>query len=138
MHTDCRVFKRAASQGDHTDTEEYAEAVTSYIAKCTEDVTVIKIITARGNQEPWMTAEVRSLLTAWDAAFRAGGRTAHRSARSALSKGINSAKRTYAVKIQGHLLHTGITRWMWQGVDNDDDDASLPDRLNNFFARFEA
>ena len=68
--------------------------------------------------------------------------TALRSARSVLSKGIKAASGTYAEKIQGH------TRWMWQGVQAlrdykssqgvNDNDASLPDRLNNFFAQFEA
>ena len=89
-----------------------------------------------------MTTEVRLLLTAQDAAFRVGDMTALRSARSVLSKGIKAASGTYAEKIQGH------TRWMWQGVQAlrdykssqgvNDNDASLPDRLNNFFAQFEA
>ena len=61
---------------------------------------------------------------------------------------IKAAKGTYAEKIQGHLCDTGNTKWMWQGVQVltdyksrqgvNDDDASLPDRLNNLFARFEA
>lgn len=66
MCTDWEVFKTAASQGDQTDIEEYAEAVTSYIAKCTADVTVVKTFTTRGNLKPWMTTEVRSLLIARD------------------------------------------------------------------------
>lgn len=52
--------------------KEYAETVTSYIAKCAEDVTVVKTFTTRNNQKPWMTAEVRLLLKAQDAAFRGG------------------------------------------------------------------
>lgn len=77
IHTYWEVFKTAASQGDQTDVEEYAEAVTSYIAKCTEDATVVKALTAHSNQKPWMTAEVCSLLTAC-------------SARSALPKRISA------------------------------------------------
>ncbi|XP_058484694.1 uncharacterized protein LOC131459202 [Solea solea] len=144
--TDWGVFKTGASQGVQIDIHEYAEAVTGYFAKGTEDVTVLKTFTARGNHKPWMTSEVRSLLTARDAAFRKGDKTALRSARSALSKGIKAAKRTYAEGIQGHLCDTGNTRRMWQGVQaltdykskQAVDDASLPDRLNNFFAHFEA
>ena len=52
MLTDWEVFKTAASQGDQTDIEEYAEVVTSYIAKWpyrhSEDVTEINTSTARG------------------------------------------------------------------------------------------
>lgn len=68
MCTDWEVFKTAASQGDQTDIEEYAEVVTSYIAKCTEDVTVVKTFTTWGNRKHWMTTEVRLLLTAQDTA----------------------------------------------------------------------
>ena len=88
------------------------------------------------------------MLTARDAAFRAGDMTTLCSARSALSKGIKTEKGTYAEKIQGQLSDTGNTRRMWQvaqaltdyktrqGIN--DEDASLADRLNNFFACFEA
>ena len=115
MHTNWEDFKTAASQGNRIDFE-YAEAVACYISKCTEDVTVIKTFTARGNRKPWMTTEVRSLLTARDAAVRVGDMTALCSARSALSKGIKAAEGNYAGKIQGHLCGTGNTRRMWQRV----------------------
>lgn len=52
--------------------KEYAETVISYIAKCAEDVTVVKTFTTHNNQKLWMTAEVRLLLKARDAAFRGG------------------------------------------------------------------
>ena len=74
--------------------------------------------------------------------------TSLRSVKSVLLKGIKAAKCIYADIIQGHLCHTGNTTQMWQGVQAltddksrqrvNDDDVSLPDRLNNFFARFEA
>ncbi|XP_059825173.1 uncharacterized protein LOC132393795 [Hypanus sabinus] len=104
LHTDWDIFKTAASYDDHTDIEEYAEEVISYIAKCTEDVTVMKTFTARGYKKPWMTTEVRSLLKARDTAYRLGDRSALRSARSALSLGIRKAKRAYVGKIHGHFL----------------------------------
>ena len=109
MHTDWEDFKTAVSQVDQIDTEKYAEVVSSYIAKCTEDVTVIKTFTARGNHKPWMTTEVRQLPTVRDAAFRVGDMTALCSARSALSKGIKTVKGNYVEKIQGHLYDTGNT-----------------------------
>ena len=147
MHTYWEVFMTAASQGDQIEIEGYAKLVTSYITKCTEDVTVIKTFTALGNCKPWMTIEVVLLQTARDAAFRAGDITALCSARSALSKGIKATKGTYAEKIQGPLCDTGNTRQMWQGVqaltdyksrqEGNDNDASLPHRLNNLFAHFE-
>ncbi|XP_059831519.1 uncharacterized protein LOC132397158 [Hypanus sabinus] len=118
------------------------------IAKCTEDVTVMKIFTARDYKKPWMTTEVRSLLKARDTAYRSGDRYVLRSARSALSLGIRKVKKAYAGKIHGHFCDTGGTRRMWQGIKaltdykiwqkTIDSNASLPNRLNKFFARFEA
>ena len=130
------------------DQQYHRSYLTSSIAKCTEDVTVVKTFTARGNHEAWMTTEMRLLLTAQDAAFRAGDMTDLCSARSVLPKGIKAASGTYAEKIQRHLCDTGNTKQMWQGVQAltdyksrqgvNDDDASLPDRLKIFFAHFEA
>lgn len=92
LHTDWDVFRTAASYDDLINIEKYAEIVTSYIAKYTKVVTVIKTFTACGNEKPWMIAEVGSLLRARDAAYRAGNTAALRSTRTALKKGIKAAK----------------------------------------------
>ncbi|XP_072903786.1 uncharacterized protein [Hemitrygon akajei] len=145
---DWEIFKTAASYDDHIDIEEDEEVVISYIAKCTEDVTVMKTFTACGYKKPWMTTEMRSLWKARDTAYRSGDRSALRSARTALSLGIRKAKRAYAGKIHGHFCDTGDTRRMWQRIKaltdykirqkTDDGDASLPNRLNKFFTCFKA
>ncbi|KAK3511365.1 hypothetical protein QTP70_005288 [Hemibagrus guttatus] len=85
--------------------------MTSYIGKCIDDVTVSKTITICSTQKPWMNAEVRALLKSRDSAFRAGDKMALRTARAKLSRAIREAKLT---------------------------DASLPDALNDFYARFKA
>ncbi|KAI2645994.1 hypothetical protein H4Q32_025360 [Labeo rohita] len=104
------MFKQAATYNNTTDLQEYAETVTAYINKCTEDVTVTKTITVRVNQKPWMTGEVYRLLKARNVAFRAGDEASLKTARPNLSRGIREAKR-----------HT----------------MSLLNKLNTFFARFE-
>ncbi|KAL0146554.1 hypothetical protein M9458_058185 [Cirrhinus mrigala] len=43
--TDWSMFKQTATYNNTTDLQEYAETVTAYINKCTEDVTVTKTIT---------------------------------------------------------------------------------------------
>lgn len=58
--TDWKVFKAAATENHNTDVEEYAEAVSAYIQKFVEDDCVVKNITTRANQKPWMTNEVRA------------------------------------------------------------------------------
>lgn len=63
----------------------HAEAVTSYTAKCTEDVFVTKTFTTLSNKKPWLTKEVYSLLKVYDATYRAGDMVALHSAMFALN-----------------------------------------------------
>lgn len=55
----------------HVNIEEYADTVSSYIAKCPGDMIVIQSFTAQNNQKAWMPAELHMLLKAQDAAYRA-------------------------------------------------------------------
>ncbi|KAK3537570.1 hypothetical protein QTP70_014366 [Hemibagrus guttatus] len=128
--------------------EEYTTSVTGYIGKCIDDVTVSKTVTTCSNQKPWMTAEVCALLKSRDSAFRAGDKEALRTARAKLSRAIREAKHAHAQRIYGHFQDSGDSRRMWQGIQAItnykttpsacDSDASLPDALNDFYARFEA
>ncbi|KAK3564155.1 hypothetical protein QTP86_009038 [Hemibagrus guttatus] len=128
--------------------EEYTTSVTSYISKCIDDVTVSKTITTRSNQKPWMNAEVRALLKSRDSAFKAGDKEALRTARAKLFRAIKEAKHTHTQRIHGHFQDSGDSRHMWQGIQvitnykttpsACDSDASFPDVLNDFYARFEA
>ncbi|KAK1804854.1 hypothetical protein P4O66_003555 [Electrophorus voltai] len=142
------TFKEAATDGGTVNLEEYTTSVTVYISKCIDDVTVSKTITTRPNQKPWMTADVRMLLRTHDSAFRTGDREALRKTRAKLSRSIREAKRAHAQRIHGHFKDTGDTRHMWEGIQaithyrktspSCDSDATLPDALNDFYARFEA
>ncbi|KAK3565368.1 hypothetical protein QTP86_007114 [Hemibagrus guttatus] len=130
------------------DDRNAALCVSCYIGKCIDDVTVSKTITTRSNQKPWMTAEVRALLQLRDSAFRAGVKEALRTARAKLSRAIKEVKRTHTQRIHGHFQDSRDSRRMWQGIQAItnykttpsacDSDASLPDALNDFYARFEA
>ncbi|MCJ8748315.1 hypothetical protein PDJAM_G00163390 [Pangasius djambal] len=142
------MFREAATNGDSINLEEYTSSVTSCIGKCIDDVTISKSITALSNQKPWMTAKVRALLNSRDSAFRARDKATLRTARAELSRAIREAKRAHAKKIHSHFQDSGDTRRMWQGIQAItnyktpspacDSDASLPDVLNDFYARFEA
>lgn len=83
--------------------------------------------TARANQKPWLTAEVCGMLKTWDLFYifvlRPGDKA---SLRDNLSHGINKAKQFYAKK-KKLINHS----------DHYDDETSLPDALNHFYARFE-
>ncbi|KAI4879698.1 hypothetical protein NFI96_007535 [Prochilodus magdalenae] len=141
------INREAATYSTTTDLEEYTSSVTSYISKCIDNMTVSKTIITCPNQKPWMTAEVRALLKARDSVFKAGDKAALRKARAKLSRGIREAKRAHGQSIHSHFRDSGDTRRMWQGIQAIinyrtappacDSDASLPDALNHFYARFE-
>ncbi|KAI3354852.1 hypothetical protein L3Q82_004551 [Scortum barcoo] len=146
QRTDWQIFREAAVREGEVDLEEYTSAVLGYISKCTEDVTSTRTVTGYPNQKPWLNAEVRSLLKARDAAFRSGDRLALRAARRQLTAGVKRAKAAYAQRIQGHFT-SNDPRSMWRGIKCITDyntrdaqcprDPSLPDALNNFYARFD-
>ncbi|KAI4903588.1 hypothetical protein NFI96_028513 [Prochilodus magdalenae] len=81
-----------------------------------------------------------------DSAFKAGDKAALRKARAKLSRAIREAKRAHGQSIHSHFRDSGDTRRMWQGIQAItnyrttlpacDSDASLPDALNHFYARF--
>ena len=146
--TDWDMFKQAATYNNHIDNEELTDTVLSYIRKCTDDVTHTKTIITRANKKPWLTGAVHRLLRARDKAFRAGDRIGLRTARASLSRGIGRAKQDYSKKITSHFKDSRDTRSLWQGIQTItdykpasqtcDDNISLLNDLNSFFARFEA
>ncbi|XP_036419924.1 uncharacterized protein LOC118803541 [Colossoma macropomum] len=81
-------------------------------------------------------------------AFKSRDKASLRIARVKLSHAIKEAKRAYSKKIHNHFQNTADTWHMWQGIQAItnykspppacDSDGSLPDALNNFYARFEA
>ncbi|XP_078794170.1 uncharacterized protein slc39a11 isoform X5 [Oryzias latipes] len=79
-------------------------------------------------------------------AYRSGDRLAYSRARTELRRGINQAKRRHRQRVEQHLANNN-PREMWRGIRTITDhrssmqqtthDPTLPDTLNNFFARFE-
>ncbi len=94
-----------------------------------------------------MTAEVHGLLKTHDDAFRSGDKAVLKTARANLSRGSKKAKCLYAHKINNHFTDSKDTRSLWQAIQTItdykalpqacDDDTSLPDALNEFYAQFE-
>ena len=114
--TDWQMFREAATANCATDLEEYTASVTGFISKCIDDVTVIKTITTRSNQKPWMTAEVPALLRARDIAFSSGDKEALSTVRATLARAIRDAKLVCAQKIHDHFRDSRDTWQLWQGI----------------------
>lgn len=66
-NTQRSIFKVAATCDNITDLQEYTGAVTGYINKCTDDMTVVRPMK---KQTETLVDWVCSLLRTWDAAFR--------------------------------------------------------------------
>lgn len=130
-----------------TDLESHTSAVLSCISYCTESVITTRTVKVFPNQKPWLNSKVRTLLRAQDVAFRSGDQQAYREARQALQRGIEKAKHKHKQCIEDSFDNNN-TRNMWQGIKEltgykdkqmlaDSSDSTLPDTLNQFFARFD-
>ncbi|KAI3367286.1 hypothetical protein L3Q82_008334 [Scortum barcoo] len=152
QRTDWQIFREAAACEGEVDLEEdYTSAVclsaTSASAQRTSPAST-RTVTEYPNQKPWLNAEVRSLLKSQGCCVqvRSGDRLALRAARRQLTAGVKRAKAAYAQRIQGHFT-SNDPRSMWRGIKCITDyntrdaqcprDPSLPDALNNFYARFD-
>ncbi|KAI4903394.1 hypothetical protein NFI96_004727, partial [Prochilodus magdalenae] len=142
------MFKEAATSGDSINLEEYTESVTGYISKCIDDFTVSKVHHIPPQPETMDDCRGARAAGTRDKAFKSGDKASLRTARAKLSWAIREAKRTYPQKIHSHFQDTPDTRCMWRGIQavtnyktpshTCDSDASLPNVLNSFYARFEA
>lgn len=84
-HTDWDMFKSAPE-----DIQEHAESVSRYIQKCMEDISVVKNITTRAKEKPWMTSEEHARLKARNNAFKSGDMVALKRARANLTHTVKN------------------------------------------------
>lgn len=71
--------------------DNFTTTVMHDIVFCMDMVTVTKRVHSFPNQKPWLTAEVRSLLRAREAAYRTGDAAAYSTTMLALRRGITAA-----------------------------------------------
>eukprot|EP00061_Rhincodon_typus_P007065 g28358.t1 len=106
-----------------------------------------KLIRVFLNLKPWMNQEVNSLLKIRRATFKSGNPDQYRKSRYNLHKAIREAKGQYRTKLEAKTYQTGSC-CLRQGLNNitgyklkqgkiADNDTSLPDTLNAFYAQFE-
>jgi hypothetical protein len=141
--TDWNMFRDSSD-----DIEEYTTSVTGFINKCIEDV--FPTVTTYPNQKPWITGNIRTELKCRAAAFKVqdSNPEAYEKSCYALRRTIKQATCQYRAKIESY--YTGsYARLMWQGLQTITDykgkhsrklpsDTSLPDKINYFYAHFEA
>ena len=99
------------------------------------------------NQKPWFNGDIKQNIRIRREAFKSGGQEEYKRARYDLERSITAAKRAHSKKLESLYLNNN-TRSMWKGIQAatnyrttmttpDTRDATLPDSLNNFYARFD-
>ena len=99
------------------------------------------------NQKPWFNGDIKQNIRIRREAFKSGDQEEYKRARYELERSITAAKRAHSKKLESLYLNNN-TCSMWKGIQAatnyrttmttpDTRDATLPDRLNNFYARFD-
>jgi hypothetical protein len=140
--TDWNIF-RDATDNIH----DYTETVSDYISWCTSICAPPRSVRVFPNQKPWFNGDIKQNIRIRREAFKSGGQEEYKRARYDLERSITAAKRAHSKKLESLYLNNN-TRSMWKGIQAatnyrttmttpDTRDATLPDRLNNFYARFD-
>ena len=139
--TDWSVFEHVC-----TDLGEYTDTVTAYVSFCVESCIPTRKVCVYANDKPWFTKKVKNKLVAKDAAFRSGDDEEFRRAKYDARRAIARAKAEYKDKLEDQLASSN-THTVWQGLQTitqykaksatTSSDPTLPDRLNEFYARFD-
>ena len=128
--------------------DNYTTSVLDYICFCVDNVTTWRQSRVYPNTPPWMTHGVQQLLRARNSAFRSGDQEAYSRARTALRRGIKSAKQHHRRRIEARFADTTNSRQVWEGIRAITDykkkspctpanSPTLAEDLNVFYARFD-
>ena len=130
--------------------EEYTTLVTGFIKKCIDDVVPAVTERAYSNQKTWITGKIRNELKGRAAASRSGTPTRKliRNPTMPSDEPSNRQSINTGLRLNPSTPASDAHR-MWRGLQTITDckgkhsrelpsDTSLPDKLNYFYARFEA
>ena len=140
--TDWGVFKEAAA-----DIDEYTETVSDYITFCEGLCIPTKTITIYPNDKPWFNTSIKHKLQVKHDAFKANDKDKYKKARYEAENAIKTGKAKYRDKLEENLS-TNNSKNIWQGLkaitnykpspkNTTATDTNLPDRLNDFYSRFD-
>ena len=140
--TDWGALREAAA-----DIDEYTETVTGYIKFCEEQCIPTKSVIKYPNDKQWFSSNVKQKINAKQAAYHSQDKEQYKRAKYDLQRCIKDSKKNYRDKLESDLS-TNNTRNMWQGLQKitqykqaskfaDTHDPTLPDKLNDFYGRFD-
>ena len=136
--TNWDIFKDACS-----DIDEYTDTITSYIKFCYDNCVPSKEVKIRGFDKPWFNSETRELLAV---KLKSKDKCSEKKARYDYEKAIRNAKSVFGQKVEKQF-EKNESRGAWQGIQTItgykprscslDPDPELPDKLNDFYGRFD-
>ncbi|KAK7925826.1 hypothetical protein WMY93_008136 [Mugilogobius chulae] len=140
--TNWDVFSAAAATLD-----ELTDTVTSYVKFCVETCIPTKTVKTYSNNKPWFTKDIRTLHKKKNQAYTDGNESLYRAAKYELRAAIRKAKSKYANTLEKQIA-SNDTKSVWKKLKIMTDykkstappavtDQDLPDKLNNFYGRFE-
>ncbi|XP_071948767.1 uncharacterized protein [Antedon mediterranea] len=147
--TDWQVFYESSPN-----LNEMADVITSYVNYCVDSVIPKKEVVVFANNKPWVTKELKDILNKKKRIFYQGTTHDNKQINKEVKVAVRKAKDMYKRKIE-NKFSSGCIRSAWQGIKHmasintadktqrnkinveGIDDQALPDRLNDFFARFE-
>ena len=134
--TDWSVFEHAC-----TDLDEYTDIVTAYVSFCVKSCIPTRTVCVYANDKPWFTKEVKN---SWLRTLPSG--VAMTRSSGGLSTAIARAKAEYKDKLEDQFSSNN-THAVWQDPQTItqykaksatiSSDPTLPDQLNEFYARFD-
>jgi len=141
---DCTDWE--ALTGPCADVHEQADVITSYVSFC-EDVCIpTRQVKCWANDKPWFNNSLKAKLKAKDDAHQAGDDAEFKRAKYELQREIRKAKWEYRQKLEAQF-QSGNSRAVWHGLQTVTDykkrsspadaDPTLPDKLNEFYGRFD-
>ena len=132
-----------------TDIDQFTDTISEYIGFCDGVCLPRKINTIYPNNKSWCTADVREKIKSKDIAYKNKQKdpSAYKTAKSKLRKSIKKAKLKYKDKLES-LFDSRESRKLWGNINLitnykgpkhsvSTDEEELPDKLNDFYARFD-
>ena len=141
--TDWEVFNQESNL------DQYTVTVTDYVKFCSAICLPQKTVIQYPNKKLWYHSGLKTALKAKDQTHkhRDTDPAAHRKAKSEWKKAVKQAKIDFKVKLESHF-NTNDSQQMWSSINMISNykgpkkevvcsDPSLPDKLNDFYARFD-
>ena len=137
--TDWSIFHTGTSSLD-----EAADAVSSYVNFCVDNVISCKTVKSYPNNKPWVTTQLKDLLKGKQLAFRKGDKKGLQAAQREIDKKIREEKRRYRDKLENNFTGNNA-RLYWRGIETitgckqqkrpvqTNDEAKLAEDLNTFY-----